>query len=261
MKNYWQQSEKNVCVAAHRGASETYPENTMAAFRAAMDMGVDQIETDVRVTADGELVLVHDETVDRTTDGTGKVRDFTLEELKKLDAGSKKGAIFAGEHIPTLRELMELVKDNPDITLDLELKEYPTEGREAISFEVCDRVLAMVDEYGFAERVVINSFSGKLNEYVYKKYGKKYRQHVFYPQDLLGECEIDPYSYAYCACLFTNNPKAYDYLRSRGVQPWGGAGIKDEETLEKAIARGVTYITCNNPDVILDLLKKKGFHK
>ncbi len=261
MKNYWQQSEKNVCVAAHRGFSEKYPENTMSAFRAALDVGVDEIETDVRVTADGELVLIHDEAVDRTTDGTGKVCELTLAELKKLDAGAKKGAEFAGSRIPTLRELMELVKDHPTLTLDIELKEYPTEGREALAYDVCDRTLAMIDEYGFSDRIVVNSFSGKLNEYVHKKYGDKYRQHVFYPQDLLGECTVDPYSYAYCACLFTNNPEAYDYLRSRGVQPWVGAGVKDEETLDKAIANGACAVTCNNPDVILNLLREKGFHK
>jgi glycerophosphoryl diester phosphodiesterase len=91
-----------------------------------------------------------------------------------LDAGIKKDARFAGARIPLLKELFELVKDHPTMTLDLELKEYPTEGREAIAFEVCDRVLAMADAYGYTDRIVVNSFSGKLNEYVFKKYGKKY---------------------------------------------------------------------------------------
>ena len=75
--NYWTQSPKNIWVAAHRGFSEKYPENTMEAFRAAVELGVDQIETDVRITADGELVLHHDATLDRTTTGTGLVKDHT----------------------------------------------------------------------------------------------------------------------------------------------------------------------------------------
>ncbi len=254
-------STKYMRVAAHRGFSEKYPENTMEAFRAALEAGVDEIETDVRTTADGELVLIHDETVDRTTDGTGKVCEMTLAELKQLDAGVKKSAEFAGAKIPTLRELFELVKEHPTLTLDIELKEYPTEGREALAFEVCDRTLAMLDEYGFTKRCVVNSWNGKLNEYVLRKYGKKYRQHVYYPSELLGECTVDPYSYAYCACLFTNNPEAYDYLRSRGVEPWVGAGVKDEETLDKAIANGACAVTCNNADEILALLRKKGLHK
>jgi glycerophosphoryl diester phosphodiesterase len=110
MKNYWEQNENNIYVAAHRGFSEKYPENTMAAFRAALEFDVDQIETDVRVTADGELVLIHDETAERTTDGKGKICEMTLAEVKKLDAGIKKAPEFAGERVPTLRELMELVR-------------------------------------------------------------------------------------------------------------------------------------------------------
>ena len=239
-----------IYVAAHRGYSEKYPENTMEAFRAAIEAGADEIETDVRITADGELVLIHDAALDRTTDGSGEVGSFTLAELKKFDAGIK-----------TLRELLELVKDTERVTLDIELKEYPTEGREAVAYEACDKALAMLDEYGFTDRCVINSWNGKLNEYVREKYGDRYKQHVYYPEELLGECRADPYSYAYCACLFTNNPEAYDYLRSRGVQPWAGAGVKDEETLDKVIKNGAMLITCNDPAEILGLLRKKGLHK
>ena len=261
MKNYWTQNKNNVFVAAHRGWSEAYPENTMEAFRAAAELGVDQIETDIRVTSDGELVLIHDETVERTTDGHGKVCELTLAQIKALDAGVKKDEKFRGARVPTFIEFMEYVKDLPEMTIDLELKEYPTEGREELSFSVCDRVLEIVDRYGFTDRCVINSFSGKLNEYVYKKYGKKYRQHVFFPKELLGECTIDPYSYAYCACIFSNAKSNYDILRSYGVQPWAGAGVKDEETLERVIKNGAELITCNNPDVILSLLREKGLHK
>ena len=145
--NYWKQSKDNIYVAAHRGWCEKYPENTMEAFRAALEIGVDQIETDVRVTKDGELVLIHDQTVDRTTLSQGRVCDFTLAELRGMDAGSKKGEEFRGARIPTLRELFELVKDHPTITLDLELKEYPVEGWEETAYSVCDRTVAMVEEY------------------------------------------------------------------------------------------------------------------
>lgn len=116
--DYWTQSERNIFVAAHRGWCEKYPENTMLAFKKAIELGVDQIETDIRITKDNELVLIHDATLERTTNGTGKVCEYTLAELKQLDAGK-------GKQIPTLRELLELVKDHPTITLDLEFKEYP----------------------------------------------------------------------------------------------------------------------------------------
>jgi len=260
--NYFAESEKNIFVAAHRGWSEKYPENTMAAFRAAVELGVDQIETDVRVTRDGELVLIHDSTVDRTTNGKGSVCDKLLCELKTLDAGQ-------GERIPTLRELMELVKDHPTMTLDLELKEYPKGDREQIAYDVCDRTIAMVEEYGFGDRVVFNSFSGKLLEYIADTYGDRYRLHVYYPMTHLGKVTRDPYQKAFCCCMFATVPSPYnmaekiefDRMKTFGVEPWAGAGVKDEGGVDAAIACGATAITCNNPDVILSLLRQKGYHR
>ncbi len=261
--NYWNQSKTNVYVAAHRGWSANYPENTTEAFRAAIELGVDQIETDVRITKDGELVLIHDETVNRTTNGEGKVCEMTLSQLKALDAGVKKDKMFSGAKIPTLIELMELVKDHPTMTLDIELKEYPTAGREEIAYEVCDRVLKIIAEYGYEDRFVLNSFSGKLHDYVQKKYGKRYKHHVFFPHEVLGEYEIDPYSYAYCACMCSAVPKMeyFDFLRSRGVRPWVGASVCDEESVNTAVHFGAELITCNNPDVILKILRDKNLHK
>ncbi|MBE6560738.1 MAG: hypothetical protein E7662_06405 [Ruminococcaceae bacterium] len=266
--NYWTQSTKNIYVAAHRGWCEQYPENTMAAFRAALEIGVDQIETDVRITRDGELVLIHDAMVDRTTNGTGKVADKLLAELRTLDAGSYKGEMFRDERIPLLTELMDLVKDHPTITLDLELKEYPTPGNEITAYEVCDRVLRIVDEYNFTDRVVINTFSGKLHEYIEDKYGSKYRRHVYYPISNLGQVTRDPYQSAYCCCMFKAlyskinmaTPEEFARMAGMGVQPWAGAGVRDEAGVDQAIACGATLITCNNPDTILDILRKKGYH-
>ena len=268
--NYWTQSEKNIFVAAHRGWSELYPENTMLAFRKALEVGVDQIETDIRITADGELVCIHDETVDRTTNGSGKVCDKTFAELRALDAGIKKGEEFSGERIPTFIELMELVKDHPTITLDIELKERPGNGNDKAAYEVCDRVLATVDEYGFTDRVVINTFSGPLHEYIKDKYGDKYRRHIYYPISNLGKVTRDPYADgAYCCCMFRAlyspinmaSKAEFDLMKSFGIQPWAGAGVKNAEGVDAAIACGATLITCNNPDVVLECLRARGYHK
>lgn len=266
--NYWTQNPKNIYVAAHRGWPDKYPENTMESFRAAEALGVDQIEFDVRVTKDNELVIIHDATVDRTTNGSGLVCEKTLAELKELDAGSHKCEEFKGCKIPTLIEFMEFIKNNKEITLDVELKEYPTEGHEEIAYSVCDRVLKIIDDYGFTDRVVLNTFSGKLHEYIYKKYGKKYRQHVYYPQSNLGECELDPYSYAYCCCMFSEGEKVpmaskeeFNKMLARGVQPWAGAGVKTAEDVAESIRCGAYLITCNNPDEILKYLREQGCHK
>jgi len=266
--NYWTQSKENIWVAAHRGWRSEYPENTMPAFQAALDLGVDQLETDIRITRDGELVLIHDATVDRTTNGTGKVCDKLFAELRALDAGSYMGEAFRDTQIPTFLELMDLVKDHPTVTLDLELKEYPTAGWEETAYSVCDRVMKIVDEYGFTDRVVINTFSGKLHEYINDKYGKKYRQHVYYPAFYLGSLTRDPYEYAYCCCMFKAmysdlnmaEKMDFDRMAALGVEPWAGACVKDERGVDLAIANGATLITCDNPDVVLELLRKKGYH-
>ncbi len=101
---------------AHRGASAYEPENTLRAFRKAIELGADMIEVDVRLSRDGHPVLMHDATVDRTTDGTGYVRDKTLAELKGLDAGH-------GERIPTLQEAMELVQGRCGLYIELKERE------------------------------------------------------------------------------------------------------------------------------------------
>ena len=269
--NYWKQSKNNIYVAAHRGWRTKYPENTIPAFQAAIDLGVDQIEFDVRVTRDNELVVIHDAAVDRTTNGTGLVCDKLLSEIKALDAGSHKGEEYKGIQIPTLIEVMDLVKDLPTMTLDIELKEYPTTpGMEERAYEVCDRVLKIVDEYGYTDRVVINTFSNPLNEYIHTKYQGKYRQHVYYPINTMkGKSTIDPYSYAYCTCMFRSfyaainiaEKEEFDKMAALGPQPWAGASVADETGVDLAIANGAMLITCDNPDVILDLLRKKGYHK
>ena len=107
-------------ICAHRGASDTHPENTIAAFREAIRLGAQMIEFDVALTKDGKLVLMHDRTIDRTTDGSGRVEEWLLADLKKLDAGSWKNSRFEGEQIPTLGEALDLMPRN--IWLNVHLK-------------------------------------------------------------------------------------------------------------------------------------------
>ena len=107
-------------VCAHRGASDTHPENTITAFREAIRLGAQMIEFDVATTSDGKLVLMHDHTIDRTTNGTGRVEEWQLSDLKKLDAGSWKNSRFEGEQIPTLSEALNMMPNN--IWLNVHLK-------------------------------------------------------------------------------------------------------------------------------------------
>ncbi|MDQ0232089.1 glycerophosphodiester phosphodiesterase [Metabacillus malikii] len=117
---------KKVDNVAHRGATAYAPENTIAAFDLAVNMKADYIEIDVQRSKDGELVLIHDTTVDRTTDGTGKVGDLTFEQLRSLDAGSWKGEQFAGEKIPTFDEILDRYRGKVGILVELKAPElYP----------------------------------------------------------------------------------------------------------------------------------------
>jgi glycerophosphoryl diester phosphodiesterase len=105
---------------AHRGASGSFPENTLSAFRAAIDAGARMCELDVQLTRDGAVVVIHDETVDRTTDGTGAVAGLTLAELRRLDAGAKfKGGAHRGERIPTLDEVFTATAGRCGLNIEL----------------------------------------------------------------------------------------------------------------------------------------------
>ena len=120
------EKNKNVDVIAHRGASGYAPENTIPAFDKAVEMHADYFEIDVQMSKDGELVLIHDNSVDRTTDGSGMVKDLTLEELQQLDAGSWFGEEFAGTKIPTFEEVLDRYRGKIGILIELKSPElYP----------------------------------------------------------------------------------------------------------------------------------------
>jgi glycerophosphoryl diester phosphodiesterase len=116
-------------VIAHRGASGHAPENTLAAFKRAVALGASLIETDLHLSRDAHFVAIHDDTVNRTTNGQGQVHDLTLTDLRRLDAGSWFGSEFTGERIPTLEEILEFSKKN-DVVFYLELKPSGAWGGE-----------------------------------------------------------------------------------------------------------------------------------
>lgn len=140
-------------ILAHRGNRVAAPENTLAAFRAVAATGADGVELDVQLSADGAPVVIHDETLDRTTDGAGAVRDHTLAALRALDAGRWFGEAFAGERIPTLAEVLDLFRDGA-LILNVELKTSiePYPG-------LVPAVLAELRHAGMEARVVLSSFN------------------------------------------------------------------------------------------------------
>jgi len=146
-------------IYGHRGAMGDYPENTILSFKQAINHGVDGIELDVQLTKDGEIVVIHDEKLNRTTTGTGYVKDYTLEELKQYSAGkkfksfSKYETSWDAETVPTLKEVMDVLEPYPNIELNIELKtnifRYP--GMEK-------KVLDITNQYGGNRKIVFSSF-------------------------------------------------------------------------------------------------------
>ena len=138
---------------AHRGASGYFPENTMLSFRKALELGATGIETDVQMSSDGVLLLIHDEDVTRTTNGSGLVKDFTNADLNNLDAGSWFSQNYKGEKIPTAEELIIFAKEN-NLLLNLELKNsviiYP--GIE-------EKIIEMIFKYKYENKVILSSFN------------------------------------------------------------------------------------------------------
>ena len=141
-------SQNAPLITAHRGYAEVAPENTMIAFEAALRAGADACEFDVHMTADGILVVIHDDTVDRTTNGTGAVNELTYDYLSSLDAGSWKGPEFAGERIPSLLNTLSYFKENNMVAV-LEIKVA----------DIADEILAMLYETQMDKSTVIISFS------------------------------------------------------------------------------------------------------
>src|SRR2546421_10465444 len=118
-------------LGGHRGNADECPENTLASFRSAIELGVDLIELDVHLSEDGDLPVIHDHLLDRTTNGSGLVRDHTMEDLKRFDAGSWKDPRFKGERIPSLDEVQAVAKGNVGVAIEIKNLPLPYAGIEA----------------------------------------------------------------------------------------------------------------------------------
>ena len=138
-------------VIGHRGASADAPENTIAAFELALEQGADGIELDVHLTADGQPVVIHDFTLERTTDGAGPVSGRLLRELKRLDAGGWLDRRFRGQRVQTLQEVLERFRERARFWIELK-------GGAALYPGIEERVVSMVEIYDVVDRVLVQSF-------------------------------------------------------------------------------------------------------
>lgn len=147
---------------AHRGASAIAPENTLPAFIEALDQGADAIEIDVQMTKDGVPVVIHDEYLERTTNGYGMVQQYTYAELSRLDAGSWFHKKYTGTKIPSLTEVMEWLKTN-QLGLNIELKASNDQSRK-----LEEKVIDLIKRYHMKERTIISSYDLRVLQRIHK---------------------------------------------------------------------------------------------
>ena len=242
-KVLFHKNEKDIIVSGHRGICAHYPENTMLSYRKAIELGVDQLEIDVNMTSDRKLVLIHDPWVDRTTEKSGSVRKFTLEQIKKMDAGSHKSDEFKGEQIPELRELLELIAKT-DISLNVEIKDR--------TFEVVDATVKMLLDYGMKDRFVIACFDANIIHYAHQKYGVMTQG---FPDDMQENFsnETRAHMYAVGIPMWALTKKLVSEYKECGIQPWAWCPDTEEE-VEKAVECGARLLTCNDPAPALKVL-------
>ena len=235
-------------IWAHRGASQRAPENTLPAFEIAVELGADGVELDVQRTADGELVVIHDETVDRTTNGTGAVARLTSDEIRALDASAGLPG-FGGTRVPTLRQVMELLRGTGlqvNVELKTSIERYPGIEREA---------LALVDELGMREQVVWSSFRhASVTELVGDVAAGQLAL-------LMSDVLVRPWSYAaelgvgalHPGLHLLQEPGWVTHAHEAGLQvrTWT---VDDPEHLQMAARAGVDAVITNVPDVARALL-------
>lgn len=243
-------------VFAHRGFSAEYPENTLIAFQAAVDAGADGIELDVHMAGDGTLVVIHDDRVDRTTNGRGCVAELSVTELKRLQAGAELGTIQADAQIPTLDEVLAWLADQSrPIALNVELKTAaePYPNLESRTWEA-------VSSYGLQDRTVFSSFCHESLRTL-KRLCPSARIAVLYMEGL-----VDPWLYA-------------RYLHAEGLHPYYQATqpamikqaqseglsvrvftVDEEADLQRFVRWGVDAVFTNRPRLARQVVDRWSSH-
>ncbi len=252
-------------VFAHQGSENLWPSNTMLAFQKSVELGADVLDTDMHMTKDGVLVLMHDETVDHTTNGHGAIRDLTLDEIKKFDAAYNfstddgKTFPYRGQAI-TVATLEELFKAFPDKRFGIEIKQTDP-------VITAQRFCAMIRQYHMEESVLVSSFRQEnMNEFRKQcpKVATSATQDevtVFFVLNLLGMTPAltpnynslqVPETFSIFTVL-TPQFVAAAHARGLAVQPWT---INDVDDLQHVLSLDVDGINTDNPDRLLALLKQ-----
>ncbi len=229
-------------VVAHRGASGLEPENTLRAVRRAFELGADWVEVDVRVSRDGRFVVIHDESVDRTTDGRGLVSDMTFEELRRLDAGM-------GERIPCLEEVLEEAEGRGTLVVEVKVP-----GHEW-------RLMELLRSMDASERVVLSSFYHRSVRKV-KRLNPSVRTGVIISSQPVSPSSVAAEALADMAFIKAKyvEPWVVEDLHDAGVEvyPWT---VDEPRRVRAFMEMGVDGLVTNRPDVARRVLEGYGSHR
>ncbi|SCY98180.1 glycerophosphoryl diester phosphodiesterase [Paenibacillus polysaccharolyticus] len=236
-------------IWGHRGAYSSAPENTLEGFKLAAQMGADGVELDVQLTKDGEVVVIHDETVDRTSNGQGWVKDFTLSEIKKLNFNKRGLTEPMFMEVPTLAEVLELLKST-GLTINIELKTgiIYYDGIESIALKV-------VEQYGMSDRIVWSSFNHYSIQKI-KRLESSSRTALLCGGGILvtGEqCEKVGAEAIHPSVHMLRYPSLVEDCNKRGIliRPWT---VTNDEELKLAESFGVDSVMVNQIDWAKDVL-------
>lgn len=235
----------------HRGACALAPENTIASFKLAVEQGADFIELDAKLSSDGVVMVIHDPTVDRTTNGTGTVNQMTLAQLKELDAGAKFDIKYVGEKIPTLDEVFKAV--GKDIFINVELTNYASQTDQLIP-----KVAELVKANGLEERVLFSSFLPGNLKWI----------HQLLPDAPVGLLCLGGFAGIFSRSFFAMsvsphmihphlvdvNPKyvAKEHKRGRRVHTWT---VNYEDDVRRVVSAGVDGIFTDNPKTTREIME------
>ena len=264
---------KYVTIAAHRGDWRNHPENSIPAFKSCIDMGIDMIEIDVQRTKDGKLILMHDRTVDRCTNGKGKIEDMTYDEIQKLRLRPQHNASATRNHIPTLEEVLVLCKGKILINIDK-------------GYDYFQQVYELLEKTGTTDQVIIKS--GYSLDKVKKENGSVLDKVIYMPivnlNDKNAERSLDefisihPVAIECCIGKFDANvDHMLQKIRDAGIKIWINSiwaslcdGHDDDRAVELGepdqswgwiLERGGTIIQTDRPQPLLQYLKKHKRHK
>jgi len=244
---------KKFIISGHRGYCAKYPENTLLSFQAAIELGVDMLELDLHLSADDIPMLMHDNQLDRTSNGSGLLREKTCAELKELDAGGWKAKYFEGLKIPTFEEFLTLTKPYEALLFSVEIKEEPND------IACLDAAVAMTEAFGMTDRCVFTTFNAAVTDYIHDRYGLP---NLGYSAQYMHNVRPDSIAKLWSVGVPMPDVTLEHTQSWRDQNIWPCAFCADTaEQMIQCLDNGAAMVTCNDPVPALQIARERGLRR